>query len=71
MDSIGYAKPRIYVQNLSKYADGRTPMEIITGDTPDISEYLDFDFYDWVVFRSKAGLGEAKLGRWLYIALDS
>ena len=25
--------------NLSKYAEGRTPIEIITGDTPDISEY--------------------------------
>ena len=32
--------------NLSKYAGGRTPLEIITGETPDISEYLDFEFYD-------------------------
>ena len=32
--------------NLSRYADGWTPLEIITGETPDISEYLDFDFYD-------------------------
>jgi hypothetical protein len=54
--------------NLSKYADGRTPMEIITGNTPDISEYLDFDFNDWVVFRSNAGLGEAELGRWLGVS---
>lgn len=35
--------------HLSKYAEGRTPLEIITGDTPDVSEYLDFDFYDWVL----------------------
>ena len=54
--------------NLSKYAGGRTPLEIITGETPDISEYLDFEFYDWVVFRSNAGLGEAELGRWLGVS---
>jgi hypothetical protein len=36
--------------NLSKYADGQTPIEIITGETPDISEYLDFEFYDWVMY---------------------
>ena len=28
--------------------DGRTPWETVTGNTPDISEYLDFDFYDLV-----------------------
>jgi hypothetical protein len=28
--------------------EGRTPMEQITGETPDKSEYLDFGFYDWV-----------------------
>ena len=36
----------------SRYAGGRTPIEIITGETPDISEYVDFGFYDWVVYRS-------------------
>ena len=54
--------------NLSKYAEGRTPIEIITGDTPDISEYLDFEFYDWVMYRSNAGLGEVELGRWLGVS---
>ena len=28
----------------SKYAQGRTPMEIITGEAPDIGEYMDFSF---------------------------
>jgi hypothetical protein len=33
----------------SKYANGRTwSLEIVTGETPDISEYLDFSFYEWV-----------------------
>ena len=54
--------------NLSKYAEGRTPIEIITGDTADISEYLDFGFYDWVMFRTNAGLGEVALGRWIGVS---
>ena len=39
----------------SKYARGRTPLEVINGDTPDILEYIDFEFYGWVSFRSNAG----------------
>lgn len=47
---------------------GRTSLEQITGDTPDISEYLDFRFYDRVWYNNNAGLGETKLGRWLGVA---
>ena len=43
-------------------------MEEITGETPDISEYLDFGFYDWIWYKDNAGLGENKIGRWLGIA---
>ena len=42
----------------SLYANGRTPIEIVTGETLDISEYADFSFYDWVLYRRNAGLGE-------------
>jgi hypothetical protein len=28
--------------------NGWTGHEEITGETPDISKYVDFDFYDWV-----------------------
>ena len=52
----------------SLYADSCTPLEIITGDTPDISEHLDFSFYDWVTYRSNAGLGPIELGRWLGVS---
>jgi len=52
----------------SKYAKGRTPIECITGDTPDISEYTDFGFYDWVMFRNNAGLGTAEIGRWIGVS---
>ena len=54
--------------NMSKYAEGRTPLEIITGDTLEISEYVDFNFYDWVLFRSNAGLGAVEVARWLGIS---
>ena len=45
--------------------DGRCPLEQITGETVNISEYLDFGFYDWVWYRDNAGLGITKIGRWL------
>ena len=48
--------------------DGRTPMEQITGETPDISEYLDFSFYDWVWYRDNAGVGDNMFGRWLGVS---
>ena len=40
---------------------GRTLLELITGETPDISEYLDFRFYDRVWFREHAGVGPTSL----------
>ena len=52
----------------SKYANGHTPAELVTGETPDISEYTDFLFYDWVTFRTNAGLGEITHGRWIGIS---
>ena len=48
--------------------NGRTALEQMTGETPDISEYLDFGFYDWVWVHENAGLGERKLGRWLGVS---
>eukprot|EP00978_Attheya_sp_CCMP212_P008877 scaffold20848_cov68-Attheya_sp.AAC.1 len=54
--------------NSSRYSKGRTPLEIITGCTPEITEYLDFGFYDWVQFRSNAGLGPIEIGRWLGVS---
>ena len=52
----------------SRYAKARTPIEIITGETPDITEYLDFTFYDWVTFKNNAGVGHPELGRWLGVS---
>ena len=48
---------------------GRPPLESIIGDTVDLSEYVEFGFYDWVYFRDGGpGAGTTKLGRWLGVA---
>ena len=44
------------------------PMSSVTGDTIDISEYLDFGFYDQVWYIDNAGLGPRKPGRWLGVS---
>ncbi|KAI2499334.1 Reverse transcriptase (RNA-dependent DNA polymerase) [Fragilaria crotonensis] len=54
--------------NSSRGLDRRCPLERITGETVDISEYLDFGLYDWVWYRENAGLGETRLGRWLGVS---
>jgi hypothetical protein len=45
--------------------NGCIPLTMVTGDTVDISEYLDFGFYDRVWYRDNAGAGPELPGRWL------
>jgi hypothetical protein len=51
---------------------GRPGMEEILGQTVDISEWLDFDFYDqvwyWDEKKKDMNIKQAKLGRWLGVA---
>ena len=47
---------------------GTCPLEEVTGETVDISDYLDFGFYDHVTWRENAGLGETQIGRWLGVS---
>ena len=49
---------------------GRSPTEVITGDTGDTSEYMDFDFCQWIMYRDVKSFPASprKLGRWLGIA---
>ena len=54
--------------NTSRGLNGRCPLEMITGESVDITEYLDFGFYDWIWYKDNAGLGETKLGRWLGVS---
>ena len=52
----------------SRYTHGRTPLKQIIVKTPDITEYLDFTLYDWVMFKSNAGVESPELGRWLGVS---
>jgi hypothetical protein len=47
---------------------GCCPLEAVTGETVDISEYLDFGFYDHVSYKENAGLGVTAIGRWLGVS---
>ena len=46
---------------------GRTPEEDVFKETPNISEYLDFGFYDWCWYWSVSDK-VAKIGRWLGVS---
>lgn len=48
--------------------EGSIPLTQVTGETPDISEYLDFGFYDRVWYKDNAGTAPAEPGRWLGIS---
>ena len=54
--------------NTSRGLDGRCPLEKITGESVDISEYLDFGWFDRVWYKQNAGLGETRIGRWLGVS---
>ena len=44
---------------------GKSSLELITGETTDISGYLDIGLYDRVWFKEDAGLGETHTGQFL------
>ena len=44
--------------NSSRELGGRCPLEKVTGESVDISEYLDFSFYNWVWYKDNAGFGK-------------
>ena len=52
----------------SGHLNGRTPIEFVTGEIPEIGELLDFGFYDQCWYRENAGLGETLPGRWLGVS---
>jgi hypothetical protein len=48
--------------------EGCIPLTQVTGDTADISEYLDFGFYDEVWYKDNAGSSPYEPGRWLGVS---
>ena len=47
---------------------GICPLQDVTGETPEISYYLDFYFYDHVSYKDNSGLGMTAIGRWLGVS---
>ncbi len=49
---------------------GRTPHEVVTGNTPDISKYTDFECYEPIFYFDDASFPEPKciIARWLGVA---
>jgi hypothetical protein len=52
--------------------EGRVPAEAIEGNTPDISEYAQFDWYQYVWYHDPESFpaDNKKLGRWIGVAHD-
>ena len=48
--------------------EGHIPLTQVTGEIADISEYLDFSFYDRVWWKDNAGLSPSEPGRWLGVS---
>jgi hypothetical protein len=64
------ARIRNLIPNNYHLSNGRTPHEIVTGDTPDISEYSAFSWYQPVWYLDTASYPEEKkkIGRWLGVS---
>jgi ribosomal protein L31E len=57
------------IYSRTAFKGGRTGWEIVTGDTPDISEWTDFSFYDLVWYWHDPGsIDNPCIGRWLGVS---
>jgi len=58
---------------MSQYSnDGHTPIETTPGETQDISDLLEFEFYSYVNYHDlQSGATEIKMSRWLGVAGDT
>ena len=61
------------MSRMARGKDRQTGYEEVTGETPDISEWLDFEFYDlvwWLDRPNKPSVNDdtRRLGRWLGVS---
>ena len=61
------------LSRMARGDDHQTGYEVVTGQTPDISEWLDFEFYDlvwWLDWTTKPDLTDntRRLACWLGVA---
>ena len=61
------SKLRMKRSHLTERGDSRTAWEVVTGDTPDISEFIYFHFYQPVTFYDPVSFPDSKdeIGRWI------
>ena len=50
---------------MSGKLEGEVPLTELTRETSDISEYLDFGFYEQIWFKDNAGVSPFEPGSWL------
>jgi len=64
------ARIRNMMVNQHPAAQGRTPHEIVTGETPDISEYSCFQWYQPIWYLDNASFPESRkcMGHWLGVS---
>ena len=48
--------------------NGRTPFENVLGFTPDVSEIVEFGWFEWVWFHNPVDPTKDQLGRWKGLA---
>jgi hypothetical protein len=66
----GEASARVQRLTANDLCGGRTQEEVVTGNAPDISEDLQFEFYECVWYRDLADFPNDKrsIGRFLGVA---
>jgi hypothetical protein len=58
------------LSKMSRGQDGRSGYEMVTGNTPDINEWLDFEFYDlvwWIDWLNKPNVNDVT-EKWLGVS---
>ena len=63
-----FAKIMKFIATNAAGLNGQTPLGHLTRETLDISQYLDFGFYDWIQYKENTGLDIPRLGRFLDVA---
>ena len=57
-----------FIPNKTIYSDGRSPSEIVLGNTPNISEFVEFEWFCFIWFWNPASFQRQQLGRWLGVS---
>jgi hypothetical protein len=62
MEQDGFCEVMQRTHVRTKHIDGGVPLELVNGEMQDISEYLDFGFYDRVRFCLECRAWQTQVG---------